>query len=103
MRLVGCGRHFVCAQRCTIVSSRIVVLRMSHIFVHTVLSMSGSGSVMRIKLGEFSYDTLEKFHIFPETKIDKQINEKLTVKPNIVFDIIIRNDPHRGIPSTNSS
>jgi len=48
-------------------------------------------------------DTLEKFHIFRETKLDNQINDKLTVKPNIIFDIIIRNEPHRGIPSTNSS
>ena len=53
MRLVGCGRHFVCARRCTVVPSRIVVLRRSHIYVQTVLSMSGSGTVMRIKLGDF--------------------------------------------------
>jgi len=37
---------FFCAQRCTVVPSRIVVLRRSHIYVQTVLSMSGSGSVM---------------------------------------------------------
>jgi len=48
-------------------------------------------------------DTLEKFHIFREKKLDNQINDKLTVKANIIFDIIIRNDPHRGIPSTNRS
>jgi hypothetical protein len=48
-------------------------------------------------------DTLEKFHIFRETQIDNQINDKLTVKPNIIFDVIISNDPHRGIPSANSS
>jgi hypothetical protein len=47
-------------------------------------------------------DTLEKFHIFCETKLNNQINDKLTVKPNIIFDVIIRNVPHRGIPNTNS-
>jgi len=46
-------------------------------------------------------DTLEKFHIFHETKLDKKINDKLTVKLNVIFDII-RNDPHRGIPNTNN-
>jgi len=45
-------------------------------------------------------DTLEKFYIFCETKINNQINDKLTVKSNIIFDTIIRNDPHRGIPNT---
>jgi len=48
-------------------------------------------------------DTLEKFHIFREMRLDNQINYKLTVKPGIIFDVIIRNDPHRGIPNTNSS
>ena len=45
-------------------------------------------------------DTIEKFFIFRETKINYQINDKLTVKPNIIFDIIARNDHHRGIPNT---
>ena len=44
-------------------------------------------------------DTLEKFNIFRETKLDNQINDKLTVKPNIIFDVIIHNDPQRGIKS----
>jgi len=43
-------------------------------------------------------DILENVHIFRETKLSNQINDKLTVKPNIIFDVIIRNDPH-----TNSS
>jgi hypothetical protein len=47
-------------------------------------------------------DTLEKFDIFRETNINNQINDKLTVKLNIIFDIIVRNDPHRGLPSTYS-
>ena len=41
-------------------------------------------------------DTLEKFCIFCETKHNNQINDKLTVKPNIIFDIILHNNPFRG-------
>ena len=42
-------------------------------------------------------DTLEKFYIFCETKLNNQINDKLAVKPNIIFDTIVQKDPHRGI------
>ena len=45
---LGAVGIFFCAQRCTIVPSRIAVLRRSHIFVQTELSMSGSGRLMRI-------------------------------------------------------
>jgi hypothetical protein len=48
-------------------------------------------------------DTLEKFHISRETKLNNQINDKVTVKPNIVSDVIIRNDPPRRIRITKSS
>ena len=34
-----------------------------------------------------------------ETKLNNQINDKLTVKPNIIFETIVQEDPHRGIPS----
>jgi len=42
-------------------------------------------------------DTLDKFYIFCETKLNNQINDKLAVKPNIIFDTIVQKDPHRGI------
>ena len=42
-------------------------------------------------------DTLEKFYIFRETKLDNQINDKLAVRPNIIFETIVQKDPHRGI------
>ena len=42
-------------------------------------------------------NTLEKFYIFRETKRDNQINDKLAVRPNIVFETIVQKDPHRGI------
>ena len=42
-------------------------------------------------------DTLEKFYIFRETKINKQINDKLTIKPNIILETVVQKDPHRGL------
>ena len=39
----------------------------------------------------------EKFYIFRETKLHNQINDRSTVKPNIIFDTVVQEDPHRGI------
>jgi hypothetical protein len=44
-------------------------------------------------------DTLERFYIFQETKLNNQISDRLTIKPNIIFETIVQKDPHRGIPS----
>jgi hypothetical protein len=41
-------------------------------------------------------DTLEKFYIYRETKRSNQINDKLTVKPNMIFDVLGHKYPHRG-------
>jgi len=48
-------------------------------------------------------DTLEKFYIFRETKINNQIDDRMTVKSNIIFDTIVRNDPYRGPPNAYSA
>jgi hypothetical protein len=42
-------------------------------------------------------NTLEKYYIFRETKIDNLINNKLAVRPNVIFKTIVQEDPHRGI------
>jgi len=44
-------------------------------------------------------DTLERFYIFWETKISNQSNDRLTIKPNIIFETIVQKDPHRGLPA----
>jgi hypothetical protein len=41
--------------------------------------------------------TLEKFYIFHEMRLNNQINDKLAVKPNIIFGTTVQKDPHRGI------
>ena len=42
-------------------------------------------------------NTMKKFYIFRETKLDNQINDKLAVIPNVIFETIVQKDPHRGI------
>jgi hypothetical protein len=37
-------------------------------------------------------NTLEKFYIFSETRLNNQTNDKSTVKPNVIFDSILGND-----------
>jgi hypothetical protein len=48
-------------------------------------------------------NTRENSYIFRETKLNNQINDKLTVKPNIIFETIVQHDPHRGIHNANST
>jgi len=45
-------------------------------------------------------DTLERFYIYRETKINNQINDKLTIKPTIVFQTVLQKDSHRGLTAT---
>jgi hypothetical protein len=47
-------------------------------------------------------DTIEKFYIHRETKFNDQINDKLTLKPNVIFETLVQQDPHRGIPPTHN-
>jgi len=54
-----------------------------------ILHTTGKGRMM---------DTLERFYIFRETKISNQINDRPTIKPNIIFETIVQKDPHRGLP-----
>jgi len=42
-------------------------------------------------------DTLERYYIFCETKLSHQINDKLTLKSNIIFETIVHEDPHREL------
>jgi hypothetical protein len=42
-------------------------------------------------------DTTEKCYIHRETKLNDYINDKLTVKPNVIFETTVRHDPHRGL------
>jgi hypothetical protein len=38
-------------------------------------------------------NTLEKFHIYNEIKLDSQINDKHMIKSNIIFDTVRNTSP----------
>ena len=40
-------------------------------------------------------NTLEGFHIYKETKAGNQINDRLTVKENAIFETVIHEDPYK--------
>jgi hypothetical protein len=40
-------------------------------------------------------NTLEKFYIYNETRINNQTNDKCTFKPNRIFDTLIQTDTDR--------
>ena len=44
--------------------------------------------------------TLERYYIFLEIKLNNNINDKLTIKHNIMFETIVHTDPHRWLPVT---
>ena len=55
--------------------------------------------ILRIEKKGKLTNTLENFYIYKETKIENQINDKNTIKQNILFDTINRRNPGRGHPS----
>jgi len=63
--------------------------------------------VFHVKKKGKMLDTLEGFHIYEykETKAGNQINDKLAVRENAIFETIVQEDPYRGStapPQTNS-
>jgi hypothetical protein len=47
-------------------------------------------------------DILEKFYIFWETKLNNQINDKLTIKPDIIFDTVVHYGHYRRLPDSHT-
>jgi len=41
-------------------------------------------------------DTLEKFYIYRETKNGNQINDRLTIQSNPIFETIVKHSPQGG-------
>jgi len=48
-------------------------------------------------------DTNEKFYSDKETRINNQINDRCTVKPNVIFETLILEDTDRAHIATNFS
>ena len=63
---------------------------MGPIIIMSTIHITNKGRLM---------DTLGKLHIFRETKLNNKINDKLTVRTNVIFKTIVQKDPHRGIHS----
>ena len=42
-------------------------------------------------------DTIEKYYMYRATKLNKQINDKLTVQPNVIFETLVRQDTQRAL------
>jgi hypothetical protein len=67
---------------------------------HAIGPMQDIMDVVHITRKGRMMDTLEKFYIFRERKLNNQINDKLTVKPNIIFETTVRHDHCRGLPNS---
>jgi hypothetical protein len=55
--------------------------------MNTIMDITTKGRMM---------NTMERFHIYKETLKNNQINDKCTVKPNIIFDVLAQHNPDRG-------
>jgi hypothetical protein len=43
-------------------------------------------------------DTLERFYVYRKTKYGNQINNKLTIQSNPIFEALVQHNPYRGPP-----
>jgi len=66
---------------------------------HSIGPMESIMETVHVTNSSLMTDTLERFYIFRETKLNNQINDKLVIKPNIIFDTIVSRDPHRRLPA----
>jgi hypothetical protein len=58
---------------------------------HTYITPDGSMTILHtVKKGPMM-NTLEKFHVYKETRKNNQLNDRSTVTPNAIFDTILRN------------
>jgi hypothetical protein len=67
---------------------------------HSMDRMENTMDIIHITSKGKMIDTIEKYYIYREIKLNNQINDKLTVQPNIIFKTLVRLDPHRGLCNT---
>jgi len=63
---------------------------------HAIGPMENIMDIIHITNKGKMMDTLERFYIYKETKSNNQINNKLTVKVNAIFETVVHKDPYRG-------
>jgi len=69
---------------------------------HSIGPMENIMDTIHITNNGRMMDTLEIYYIFRVTKLNSQINDKFTVKPNIIFETIVHKDLHRRLSATYS-
>ena len=62
--------------------------------------MENTMDIIHITSERKMMDAIEKYYIYRKTKLNNQINDKLTVQPNIIFETLVRQDPHRKLCNT---
>lgn len=65
---------------------------------HCIGSINNTMEVLHVMRKGKIMDTLEKFHIYNETKLGQQIDDKNTVTQNILFDTVIQKVSDREHP-----
>ena len=63
---------------------------------HAIGKMEDIMEVVHVTKKGKMMDTLEGFHIYKETKAGNQINDRLTVRENAIFQTIVQEDPYKG-------
>jgi hypothetical protein len=67
---------------------------------HAIGDIENTMEITHVTNKEKLMDTMEKFYIYRETKLNNKINGKLTIKSNVIFETIVQEYPHRGIIAT---
>ena len=63
---------------------------------HSIDEMENIMDVIHITNKGRMMNTIEKYYIYRETKLNNQINDKLTVQPNVIFETLVQQETHRG-------
>ena len=65
---------------------------------HSIGPINNTMEVLHVMRKGKMMDNLEKFHIYQETKLGRQMNDKNTVTQNILFDTIVQKVTDTGHP-----
>jgi len=63
---------------------------------HAIGNMEDIMEIIHVTGKGKKVDAIESFHIYKEAKAGKQINDKITVRGNELFETIIQQDPYEG-------
>jgi len=63
---------------------------------HSMDEMENIMDVIHITNKGRMMNTIERYYIYRETKLNNQINDRLTVQPNVIFETLVQQETHRG-------